>query len=636
MQYMRSAILISADAVSIAIAIIGGFWLRCNDPDCMEMIQAATPLLLAIVPIGVIIFKYSKMYKTLWRYASLNSIYTIIVATASTVIASGLILRIFGDERITIDPQLLITQLLLMVAIVGSGRFFIRFVKDRIVQPHRRKGEMKRLLIYGAGDAGEMLVRDILRSEWVDYKIVGFVDDDPSKHGKSIHDVMVLGSREIISDLVNKKQVNEVLVAMPSLSGQQIREVLNLVYKQVNRSIKLMTVPGTADLIDGKVSFQQVREFNVSDLLRREPVTLDPLRVANIIKDNTVLISGGGGSIGSEICRQVASFAPKSIVIVEISEPSAYEIQQELTSKYPEIPIQIVVGDCGHRQLMENVFQNYRPEIVFHAAAYKHVPLMEDNPWSAVYNNIRGTLVLAHVSAKYRCDRFVMISTDKAVRPTSVMGATKRICEMIVLAMDHAPNTVFCAVRFGNVMGSSGSVIPRFEKQIRAGGPVTVTDKKMTRYFMLTSEAVQLVMQAATIDKDRAIYVLDMGYPVKIDDIAREMILLSGKQPERDIQIVYTGLRPGEKLYEELHHSGNGEKTEIDKIIVDYPLQVESSVLFHAVDDILEHCHYLNRSDLIKKICALVPDFTFDQAYLDYLKAHKYNRQSEGDIAEGA
>lgn len=610
LQPLRKLILISLDGFAVLFAFLGALWIRYSHPECFLIFKQALISIPLILILSILVFWLSGMYRTLWRYASVSAVYVIGFSTMLAVTVSTITLYLL--KPFTVGLQFFLVQWMLLFLTVSFGRFAIRLIRGRFLI-YSKKVPNKKLLIFGAGDAGEMLARDILRSGWMDLSPVGFVDDDNRKHGMLIHNIPVLGGRDKIAQIVKEKDISEVLVAMPSLSGKELSDIIRPLYQQLGSSVRLLTVPGTADLVDGTVSLHQVREFQISDLLRRPPVVLDYKRVDRIIKDQVVLVSGAGGSIGSEICRQVASFLPKKLIVVDISEPSAYEIQQELMGKFPKLDLITIVGDVCQRPLIERVFIEHHPHIVFHAAAYKHVPLMETNIFAAVHNNIRSTRVLSAVSADYKVERFVMISTDKAVRPTSVMGATKRVCEMIVEAQTHTQESTFCAVRFGNVMGSSGSVIPMFDKQIKKGGPVTVTHKDITRYFMLIPEAVQLVLQTATMNQNGAVYVLDMGEPVKIDDIAREMIVLSGKQPDKEIKIVYTGLRPGEKMYEELHHFGGGIQTEIEKIYVDDspPLEMTANTI-QFVDEILEDCYQMSQTEMLKRLRTLVPDFVPD------------------------
>jgi len=598
-------ILLGADAVAMSAAFLGAFALRFPFNHWWGELPHTARYLPLVVVFGWAVYIVTGMYRTLWRYASVKAALIVIYSSFLAVAVPAGILMVWGPY--TSYWSVFVIQWLLLVSIVGSGRFSIRVFRD--LTSNRSRRAKKRVLIFGAGDAGEMIARDLLRSSWHNLQLVGFIDDDPHKRHHSIHNVPILGGLKDIPSLVERKKIDEIVVAMPSLTGSQMRRIRTALLQELNGQIALKTVPGIAELINGRVSLEQVRRFNVRDLLRRSPVVLEIERVRKLINGKCVLVSGAGGSIGSEICRQAATFAPSELVLVDISEPSLYEIMEELAEKFPHLNLIPVVGDAACEPLIKRVFSEHLPKIVFHAAAYKHVPLMEENPWSAVYNNVMGTRVLAKEAAEHHVERFVLISTDKAVRPSSVMGASKRICEMVVQAQPRDDDCVFCAVRFGNVMGSSGSVIPKFERQIKAGGPVTVTHPEVTRFFMLTSEAVQLVMQAATLDRDKAIYILDMGDPVKIDDIAHEMIEMTNHDRDRPIEIKYIGLRPGEKLHEELYHSGNGNPTEIEKIWITDSPPPQGKAFLKAVDKILANCNHLSGEKLIYELKRLVPDY---------------------------
>lgn len=620
---IRILILTVADASMIALAFIGAFVLACPESNiCRELIARSINYIPLAVVCGLSMFSVSGMYRTLWRYAGIHAILNIAAATLFAVVLSGVI--IYALKTLPVTWNLLVVQWFVLLSLVGASRLTVRFIRE---YSHRRGNSKKqtRILIYGAGDAGEMIVRDLKRNTWHQYVPVAFVDDDTSKHGKLIHNVPVMGGLADAARIVKDRNVDEIVVAMPSLNGTEIRAIINNLRSKISSKVQLKTLPGVAELIDENVTYQQVRTIDVKDLLRRPPVELDNRPVDKLLRNKCVLISGAGGSIGSEICRQVASFKPSRLILFELSEPNAYYVSEELIVRFPELTLEIVVGDITNRMLVDNVFKKFKPQVLFHAAAYKHVPMMEANPWSAVSNNIRGTRVLAAAAAEYGIERFVLISTDKAVRPTSVMGATKRVCEMIVQTQDHNTDGVFCAVRFGNVMGSSGSVIPKFEKQIKSGGPVTVTDPNITRYFMLTSEAVQLVMQAATLKDDGAIYVLDMGEPVKILDVARDMITLAGLEPEKDIPIKFVGLRPGEKLYEELLLTGTGYSTSIEKIFYDEIPRVTDRGILKIIDDMLENCHDLSRNDLLKYINTLVPEYQLNSPDIVTEVINKYS-----------
>jgi len=425
--------------------------------------------------------------------------------------------------------------------------------------------EHKKMIIIGAGDAGEKVVREIYDNPKMKYRVVGFVDDDKNKLGKQIHGIKVLGRIDELKEVVKKEGVDEILIAAPSAVGKDMRRIVEICDAT---KIPYKTLPGMGEIIDGKVSIKTIRDISYKDLLGRPPVRLENDKISEFLKNKCVLITGAGGSIGSELCRQICKYRPSLLVLFDAGESNLYSIQMELKHVVTYIKYRAVLGGIQDKALVDEVFLKYKPDVVFHAAAYKHVPLVERNPWEAVYSNIVGTNTLVKAAISHKVDRFVLVSTDKAVRPTNVMGASKRITEKIVQSHPSG-STKFMAVRFGNVIGSSGSVIPLYRHQIEKGGPVTVTHPEITRFFMTIEEASQLILQAFTMGEGGEIFILEMGTPVKIVDMARDMIRLSGKEPDTDIEIKFIGLRPGEKLYEELITEGEGiVKTEHEKILV--------------------------------------------------------------------
>ena len=630
----RVGILVTIDAISIVAAYVGAFLILYPVRSWNGLIQYTYPRVPAFIPefaiIGIVVFAIAGMYRTLWRYASVDAVFIIARGTLFAVLLPVIGFVITG--RTLPHWSLFVIQWMILFLIVSFGRFSIRLLSS--AGSNSAKRDTKRILIYGAGDAGEMIARDILRNRNLNYKLVGFLDDDETKYHKSIHNIPIYGGKDVAARIVENKKIDEIILAMPSIQGSQIRAIHEYLRKVLNPQVVLKTVPGVSELIGDNVTFQHVRKVRIRDLLGRSPVELNSLRVKEMVDDKTILVSGGGGSIGSEICRQIGLFSPQKLIIIDISEASLYIVMEEFESKFGDIQLVPVVGDICNSKFIESIFSNYKPDIVFHAAAYKHVPLMESNPWSALYNNVAGTRILANVAAKFAVERFVMISTDKAVRPTSIMGATKRLCEMIIQVQNHQPNSVFSCVRFGNVMGSSGSVIPKFGRQIKAGGPVTITDKRISRYFMLTSEAVQLVMQSATLDDSNCIYILDMGEPIKIIDLATDMIKLSGFTPNVDIKIEYIGLRPGEKLHEELYHTGIGESTAIPKISVTHEAVPNPEETLLNIDNLIRSCYDLSRGQLYKKVADLVIDYTVkeEDLRLDLLSSVTINQTRKHKI----
>jgi FlaA1/EpsC-like NDP-sugar epimerase len=418
----------------------------------------------------------------------------------------------------------------------------------------RRPKHRTRVLIIGAGDAGEKILREIFENYQLHYEVAGFIDDDPAKQGRAIHGVSVLGTMEELRDLIGKMEVNELLIAIPSAGGEQLRRIVDICK---DCRIPYKTLPGIGEIIDGRVSVKALRDVKYEDLLGRPPVELDVLGIRNYLDGRTVLVTGCGGSIGSELCRQVVKYQPDALVLVDASEANLFHIQMELQHESHFRKCHAILGHVQDRPLMASVFEKFRPHVVFHAAAYKHVPILEKNPWEAVTNNIVGSRMVMELAVAHNVDRFVLVSTDKAVRPTNVMGASKRIAELLLQSF-QGNGTKFMAVRFGNVVGSSGSVVPLFRRQIEQGGPVTVTHPDVNRYFMTIPEAAQLIVQAGAMGQGGEIFILKMGTPVNIADMARDLIRLSGKEPDKDIKIVFTGLREGEKLYEELITVGEG------------------------------------------------------------------------------
>ncbi|NMA03467.1 MAG: polysaccharide biosynthesis protein, partial [Clostridiales bacterium] len=435
------------------------------------------------------------------------------------------------------------------------------------------------------GKAGSMIIKEMYNNPQIHKYPVAVIDDDSKKYKGKIHGVPILGTRKDIHRIVQEKKIDEILIAIPSANKQEIKEIANIC-KGTKCSLKIL--PGVYEIIDGSVDIKKIRDIQIEDLLGRAPVRVDLASMSDYLKNEIILVTGGGGSIGSELCRQIADFSPKKLIIFDIYENTAYGLQQELKRKYgSDLDLEVCIGTIREIDRLEQIFRTYRPQIVFHAAAHKHVPLMESNPMEAIKNNIFGTINVAECADKYGAKRFILISTDKAVNPTSIMGATKRIAEIVVQAMDRKSETEFAAVRFGNVLGSNGSVVPLFREQILEGGPVTVTDSEMIRYFMTITEAVQLVIQAGAMAKGGEIFVLDMGEPVKIKDLAKDLIKLSGFEPDVDIKIEYTGLRPGEKLYEELLMAEEGlRETKHEKIFIGKPV-------FNDLDQLIKEIEML-------------------------------------------
>ncbi len=552
--------------------------------------------------VTLIVFTLFHLYNSLWKYAGINEVINIALASG----ISGVLhfLTVFGTYR-KMPRSYFILYVLLLFLTTLAVRFSYRII--RLVYKSNRHGTgMRTTLIIGAGEACNIVIRELKMSDNLDSHICGIIDDDKSKHGTYIQGIKVLGSRELIPQVAQEHSVNEIIVAMPSASKKQISEILEIC-QQTESELKI--VPGVYQFVNGEAAIEKIRPVEIEDLLGREPVKINLDSVINYVRNRVVLVTGGGGSIGSELCRQIAANHPKMLIIFDIYENNAYDIQQELIREYPSLHLEVLIGSVRNTSRIDKVFADYRPDIVYHAAAHKHVPLMEDSPNEAVKNNIFGTYKTALAADKYGAKKFVLISTDKAVNPTNIMGATKRVCEMIVQELNKRSAVDFVAVRFGNVLGSNGSVIPLFKKQIEEGGPVTVTDKRIIRYFMTIPEAVSLVIQAGALAKGGEIFVLDMGNPVKIDDLAKKLIKLSGYVPERDIKIVYTGLRPGEKLYEEMLMDEEGlQETENSLIHIGKPLVFDGETLLERLNDLYDEVY--SETDNIKEMVAdLVPTY---------------------------
>jgi FlaA1/EpsC-like NDP-sugar epimerase len=494
---------------------------------------------------------------------------------------------------------------LLSIGALGGTRFIYRII-GRNTNAIDDNDKKSRVLIVGAGDAGSMLIKEIKKHRTLNYDIIGLIDDDLSKIGQVINGIKIIGTRDDILKICEDSKVEEIFIALPSANFQERKEIYNICKKT---GCKLKTLPGIYEIINGNVNISQLRDVDINDLLGRDPIKLNNENINKYINGKVVLVTGGGGSIGSELCRQIVKFNPKRLIILDIYENNAYELQMELKSKYPDLDLEVAIASIRDFNRLKDIFGKYKPYVVFHAAAHKHVPLMEGNPAEAIKNNIIGTYNVVKCSDIYKVKRFVQISTDKAVNPTNVMGATKRFCEKIIQAFDKESKTEYVAVRFGNVLGSNGSVIPLFKKQIRQGGPVTVTHPEINRFFMTIPEAAQLVIQAGAMAKGGEIFVLDMGEPVKIVDLARDLIRLSGLKPDEDIKIEYTGLRPGEKLYEELLMDEIAlTSTEHEKIFVEKPMGFDVDYVEKSINEFKEVI-YKDKEDIIKLLQEKVPTY---------------------------
>ena len=543
-----------------------------------KFVNAAWDYLPYNIVATLIIFYFFKLYHSLWAYAGMTEMQNVIIACVLSSAAQLLGIQVMNMYMPRSYYFLYAGTFGLLIL---ASRFVYRFLRmTKKIQ--RQRKECVNVMIVGAGNAGNMIIKEIVTSEHIQKKIKYIIDDDRTKWGSYIHGMKVVGGRQLIPLLA--EEVDEIIVAMPAVKKTEVREIIEICRKT---KCEIKTLPGMYQFMNGDVMVEKLRKVEIEDLLGRESVQIDLEGLMKYVSDKVVLVTGGGGSIGSELCRQIAAYKPKQLVIVDIYENNAYDIQQELLEKYPDLNLVVLIASVRNTARMNKIFETYLPDIVYHAAAHKHVPLMETSPNEAIKNNVLGTLKTVQAADKYGVKRFILISTDKAVNPTNIMGASKRMCEMIIQTYNNRSKTEFAAVRFGNVLGSNGSVVPLFKKQIEKGGPVKVTHPDIIRYFMTIPEAVSLVLQAGANAKGGEIFVLDMGEPVKILDLAENMIRLSGFVPYEDIDIEFTGLRPGEKLYEELLMAEEGLKeTEHSLIHIGKPLAFDEEEFLQELNEL--------------------------------------------------
>ena len=620
------------DFMAVVAAYFLGLWLRFDCRFSMipdHYLKSYYMFAWIAAVFTIIVFWRLKLYNSLWRFASYTEMIRMALATVISFLFHTVGITLFM-ERMPLSYY--VFGIVLQFAFTLGVRFSYRFI---LLERGRRAEGIKeamadRVLLIGAGDAGQMILRDIKSAKETSDRVVCIIDDNSNKWGRYIDNIPIYGGRDKILEAVEKYKINKIFMAIPSASAKDKKEILNICKES---GCELKNLPGMYQFVNGEITVNALRHVAVEDLLGREPIRVNMDEIQHLIHDKTVLVTGGGGSIGSELCRQISSYSPKQLIIVDIYENNAYEIQLELLRKYPDMNLVVLIGSVRDSRKILQIFADYRPEIVFHAAAHKHVPLMETSPAESIKNNVVGTYKTAYAAMKYGCKRFVLISTDKAVNPTNIMGASKRLCEMIIQSFDYMVKsgkadkimplmvhntsmnmdndtktpivTEFVAVRFGNVLGSNGSVIPLFKKQIEEGGPVTVTHPDIIRYFMTIPEAVSLVLQAGTYANGGEIFVLDMGEPVKIDTMARNLIKLSGLKPDVDIEIKYVGLRPGEKLYEEKLMAEEGmRKTDNNLIHIGQPIAFDMENFIEQLRDLMEHA-YANDPDireLVKKM----------------------------------
>jgi FlaA1/EpsC-like NDP-sugar epimerase len=557
----------------------------------------------------------------MWRYTSISDLLNIIKASSlSSLIVVSFIL--FGTRFEGFSRSVFIIDWCFTILLISGFRLSVRFYFEHIdrdesgigiksaLKPFQKKpSKSKRLLIIGAGDSGEKILREIRDNAQLQYNVVGFLDDDLSKLGKKIHGVPVLSDIQNIGNAIKKVRAEEALIAIPSASSLQMRTIVDICK---TNNINFKTIPGMGELINGKITINAIRDVGYRDLLGREIIKLDEKRIGAYLEGQNVMVTGAGGSIGSELCRQICRFRPKSLILYERAETPLYEIELELKQNFDDAKIVTLLADVQDKNQLEIAFENHQPQTVFHAAAYKHVPMLELQPWKAIRNNIRGTANMVEISNRFSVERFVFVSTDKAVRPANIMGASKRVAEMLIQSQNGCgvSDTRYMIVRFGNVAGSVGSVVPLFKKQIKKGGPVTVTHPEVSRYFMTIPESCQLILQAGTMGVGGEIFLLDMGTSIKIDEMARDLIRLSGFEPDVDIKIEYVGLRPGEKLYEELIIEGEGIlPTNHEKIMVLKGTDCNLEILNGQVDDLISIAENQEYKTIQQKLQEIVPEY---------------------------
>ena len=607
----RIIALILVDIMSIVIAAFGALYVRFDfsfagiPPVYIEKFEH---VILPNIIITLLFFTLWKLYKSVWRYASANELLNIIFATSCAAVAQTLYCHIFGWNM----PRSYYVIYWFILTVLTCGiRFGYRILRLLNSKRDSLFGKEKKVnvMVIGAGAAGNMILKEIESSRYLNLQAKCIIDDQPGCHGKLIRGIPIVGGRDKILDAAQQYGVDEIIFAIPSANVQTRKEILDICKET---GCKLRTLPGVYQLINGDVSVSKLKEVEIEDLLGREPIEINTKEVFDYVSGKTVLVTGGGGSIGSELCRQIASHHPKRLIIVDIYENNAYDIQQELLSKHPTLDLQVLIASVRNTNRINTIFEEFRPDIVYHAAAHKHVPLMEVSPNEAIKNNVMGPYKTALAADHYGTERFVLISTDKAVNPTNVMGASKRICEMIIQMMNQRSTTNFVAVRFGNVLGSNGSVIPLFKKQIAEGGPVTVTDPEITRYFMTIPEAVSLVLQAGAYARGGEIFVLNMGKPIKILDLATNLIKLSGYKVGEDIEIKFTGLRPGEKMYEELLMDEEGlKKTANRMIFIGKPLEYDTEIFSEQLEQLILEAQQESK-DIRHSIKNIVDTYQYD------------------------
>lgn len=611
-RFYKKIVLMLIDIASFYLAMWLAYVIKYDQLKSIppELTKSLLTIVTIIVGIKFMTLIVLRMYNKIWRFAGITELIDVVIAcgigSAATMGMLFMISRQPEFSHILIPRSILVLAFMMDVAFVGGSRFLYRLFFHVSPKEMRRHQLRKRTLIYGAGQAGVMVLKEINTQGHGEFSPIGFMDDDTSKKGQKLHGLTIYGGKSDLLKVSIKEKVEAIIIAMPSAGDEERKAVINAA-KETGAKVSIL--PKVYDLIDGAVAVSKIRPVEIEDLLGRDEVKLNNEIISEYVKDKVILVTGGGGSIGSELCRQLVKFNPSKLIVLDIYENNAYDIQMELKREFPQLELFVAIASVRDRKRIDKIFDMHRPDVVFHAAAHKHVPLMEDSPEEAIKNNVYGTRNVVEASSAFGVQKFVLISTDKAVNPTNVMGASKRLCEMVVQSYaTSGVETEYAAVRFGNVLGSNGSVIPLFKKQIQAGGPITVTHPDIIRYFMTIPEAAQLVVQAGGLAKGGEIFVLDMGEPVKIDTLARDLIRLSGLEPERDIKIEYTGLRPGEKLYEELLMSEEGlGETEIEKIFIAKPMTLPYDELSIALDALSDS--FDDAEALVEAMKKIVPTF---------------------------
>ena len=607
-QYLlRMLLLLITDIILINAASFLAVFARLDfslaafrDENMFEVLSKYAPWFTLL---SLVVFIPMKLYTSLWEYASVDELIHFILSVV-LICAVEMVGQLTGIIR-GLPMSFPLLNGLFLICFIAVTRFSYRLLRG-LRHKATKHGRQKRTMLIGAGNAGMLVLREFQNSENSQNRVVCIVDDDPLKRGQYLRNVKIAGGRKDIIRLVETMQIEEIVFAIPAARVQDRKEILKICQET---GCRLKIMPGIFQLANGEVTIQKIREVDILDLLGRDSVQVDLGQIADYLSGKTVMVTGGGGSIGSELCRQIADHTPKQLIIFDIYENNAYEIQQELKRAHPELNLITLIGSVRDTERINMVFEKYHPQIVFHAAAHKHVPLMEDSPNEAIKNNVFGTYHVAQAADRFGTETFVLISTDKAVNPTNIMGASKRMCEMIVQMMANRSKTKFVAVRFGNVLGSNGSVIPLFKKQIEEGGPVTVTHPDIIRYFMTIPEAVSLVLQAGAYANRGEIFVLDMGEPVRIDELARNLIRLSGFEPDVDIEVKYTGLRPGEKLYEEILMNEEGLRSTANHLIhIGKPLEIDEKRLMQQLSRLETACME-NTPDVFRMVEEIVPTY---------------------------